>query len=598
MNRIKNYPLLFTALPVLLGILLIYLPDLQNGFVWDDSTSFFTNPMYRDPANIHKALTGALIYQQNYFRPLPVLSFLIQIHLFEISALRMHLVSILLHVFNTFMVMLIAVNYLRDLDKSRAYPTVALVGLIYGLHPALIEPVSFISSRFDMMLTAFLLTALYADIRISNQWWRALAVGLLFLLAALCKEMAVGFAIALPLWHLVRSGADWPGSKKYLESLKKHGELKVYSSIVIFGLVYLLLRYFALGFLYDSTFYKNDLNLTLLQHLALVGLSAFRYLSLLFFPLGKINVAHQLPNNLDFNNYQVVVGYVLLIGIPALAWYARKQRVTLIAGFAMVVAGLLPLLGIIPLPRNPSMFFSESFLPFPVALLVLALIRPLNNLVNPAMPAWRSMCFAIRFGLGFWILLAAFTVVTTIPLWKSNVTLWTWAKLADPGNDEARLNLVSALVAEHQYRRAVEESTYLVGRYDNNDVVWNGFASGLAGLGKYKEARAAAEHALRLNPLSIHNQFTVAQIDYLLQDYADAESLLNSVLRENPEHVSANILLANLYKKTNRQTLSVRIMKNAISRLPAGRERRLLEEWLSNLPDQFGPAPNSGAGQN
>lgn len=592
MKIAKQYPWLITLIPVLLGVLFIYLPDLNNGFVWDDNISF-NDPMYRDPANLKQALIGALIYQQNFFRPLPILSFLIQIHFFELSAARMHLVSVLLHTFNTLMVMLIAVDFLRKLNKSRIYLSAALVGLVYGLHPALIEPVSFISTRFDMMMTAFLLSALYADSRITNQWWRAAAVGFLFLLAALCKEMAVGFAFALPLWHFFKSGANWSCMKQYLENLKRNGEFKVYMAIVIFGLVYLLLRYLALGLIYNSSYYGNPLELTAVGHLSLIGLSVYKYLTLLLFPLGKINVAHPLPKNLDFGNYQVLLGYILLFGVPALAWFTKKRRFALIAGFSMVIAGLFPVLGIIPLPRNPAMFFSESFLPFPAALFVLALIRPLNSLVSPVDQALRSTYFSIRFGIGFWVLLAVFTVTTTIPIWKSDITLWTWAKVTDPGNDEVRLNLVWGLLAEHQFQRAVEESTYLTKKYGDKDVVWNDLASGLAGLGKYKEAKEAAETALRLKPYDIKNESTLAQIDYLSKEYPAAESLVKSVLQNDPQNVQAIILLANIYKKTNRLSLAESSMRKAISRLPMGRKRHLLENWLVSLPGQTDQVPAS-----
>ena len=584
MNRIKNYPLLFTTLPVLLGILLIYLPDLKNGFVWDDSTSFFSNPMYRDPANIQKALTGALIYQQNYFRPLPVLSFLIQIHVFEISAAQMHLVSILLHVFNTFMVMLIAVKFLRDLDKPRVYLSAALAGLIYGLHPALIEPVSFISSRFDMMLTAFLLTAIYADIRISNQWWRAFAVGLLFLLAALCKEMAVGFAIALPVWHFLKSGAKWPGLRSYIKDAGQQGEIKVYIAVVIAGFVYLVLRSLALGIVFDSSFYHHDTtHLALSAHLALIGVSVFKYLSLLFFPLGKISVAHPLPENLEFGNPEALLGYAFLILAPAIAWFGGKQRLMIIAGFAMVLAGLLPILGLIPLPRNPAAFFSESFLPFPAALLALVLIRPLNSLVNFNHAGSRGTKLALGTLLGFWLLLSAFTVTTTIPIWKSDMTLWAWARATNPGNDEVRLNLAHAYLSEHRYAQAIDELNKLVPKYGDTDVVWNYLSYGLVGLGRYNEAKEAAEHALQLNPSETRNKLALAQIEYQLENYPAAESLLGSVLDKNPQEIPAIILLANVYKKTNRLANAEQDMRKAISKLPLGRNRRLLQAWLQDL---------------
>jgi len=593
-NKIKIHPWLFSVLPVLLAVIFIYLPDLKNGFVWDDKISFFGDPMYRDPENIKKALTGALIYQQNYFRPLPVLSFLVQIHVFNLTAARMHMVSILIHAINTLLIMLIVIEFLQRLKKPHLYVTSIIIGLIYGLHPALIEPVSFISSRFDMMMTMFLLFALYADIRLKNHMGRAFMVGLMFLLAALSKEMALGFVFALPFWHLARSEQQWPKIKNYWNDLIIRGHMHAYVSIFLFGLVYLLLRYKALGFLYDSSYYKNPLYLDLYQHISLVGYSAYKYFTLLFFPLGKITIAHPLPAKLDFSNYQVLIGFVILIGLPAMAFAVRKNTFYFLAGLLMVVGSLFPVLGIILVPRNPSMYFAESFLTFPVAVLVLALSYPVNLLLSKNSAISRNTSTAMKSGIGLWLLLSAFTVVTTIPIWKSDFTLWKWAIAVDPGNDESKLNLVSALNENQQYKQAVHEANNLLTKYPENDVLWKELATALAGLGDFAQAKSAAEKAVDLNAGRLQNRMMLAQIEYLNNDYKSAESNILILLQTDPRYVAANILLANIYKKTNQTEKAIRTMKIAIASQPAGKQRLSLEHWLEKLEEERGYENTAG----
>ncbi|MGW8248082.1 MAG: tetratricopeptide repeat protein [Acidiferrobacterales bacterium] len=495
----------------------------------------------------------------------------------------MHLFSIALHLINVCLIMLIAADVLRKLDKSRIYPTAAVMGLIYGLHPALIEPVSFISTRFDMMMTSFLLTALFADTRIEHHWWRAFAVGFLFLLGALSKEMAVGFAIALPIWHFLISGAEKINWHDYFKRIKSRGDLKVYFAIFISGIVYLYLRYQALGHIYDSNYNAGSTDFTPLQHIALFGMSIFKYLALLLFPLAKINVAHPLPNPIGPDNVQVILGYALLVGIPAIAWMSKANRVAIIAGFALVLAGLLPVTGIIPLPRNPGMYFSESFLPFPMALFVLVLAKPINKIVNPQPGTPREIVKAARGGLSVWLLLALFTVWSTIPVWNNNITLWLWAKSANPHNLQVSNNLSAAYVVAKRYTEAVDEAKAGVKLDENDDFSWNNLALGLNGLGRFQRAEYAAKRAIKLDPEETRNRVTLARIYYFSKNYKAALESSKSILKVNPDDISTLVLIANVYKETGKTSQARKFMQMAIAKLPAGQERLLLRKWLENL---------------
>jgi cytochrome c biogenesis factor len=75
--------------------------------------------------------------------------------------------------------------------------------VVYGVHPALVEAVAFISCRDDLLVTTFLLLALLAHARwMGRKFLRPLGVGLAFLAAALTKEMAIVLPPALVLWSI------------------------------------------------------------------------------------------------------------------------------------------------------------------------------------------------------------------------------------------------------------------------------------------------------------------------------------------------------------------------------------------------------------
>lgn len=115
-------PLWLIALPSLL-VLLLFLPALGNGFVWDDNITFFQAPHYRDPnlLSLGDAFTTPFIYSTNYYRPLVVISFMLQLRTLGVDAFGLHLSSILLHCINTLLLILVARALLPTLYKRMPF---------------------------------------------------------------------------------------------------------------------------------------------------------------------------------------------------------------------------------------------------------------------------------------------------------------------------------------------------------------------------------------------------------------------------------------------------------------------------------------------
>ena len=196
---------LLPAIPVLI-VVLVFLPVLGSRFVWDDDIFLSDLLVYRAPTPALVGLLRPFVLSPNYFRPLVVLTFLVELRLWPESPGMFHLSNLLLHACNTLLVTLLA-RWLWPIDGANALPPYGrwlplIAGLLYGLHPALIESVAFVSSRFDLLMTTCLLLALLFDLRLRGRLvTRALLVGLLLLLALLAKEMAAAFVLVLPVWH-------------------------------------------------------------------------------------------------------------------------------------------------------------------------------------------------------------------------------------------------------------------------------------------------------------------------------------------------------------------------------------------------------------
>ncbi|MEN3001825.1 MAG: hypothetical protein ABDI19_08300, partial [Armatimonadota bacterium] len=85
--------LVWIAVPTL--VILLYLPALSFGFVWDDEQVLFGRADYHDPAQWLQAVRQPLDFSPNYFRPLALSTLLVQIWLWRDNPLPFHLVNVL-----------------------------------------------------------------------------------------------------------------------------------------------------------------------------------------------------------------------------------------------------------------------------------------------------------------------------------------------------------------------------------------------------------------------------------------------------------------------------------------------------------------------
>src|SRR5262249_53385997 len=151
--------------------------------------------------------------------------------------------------------------------------------LFYGLHPALIEPVVWISAQFDLLVTFFTLASVLLNRTLRSLWIRALAVAFCFFLAACAKESAITIPLLLLLfdWMGVDAGhpRDWTGQLRALFQR----QWPVYASILTAGACYLALRYWALGMLVHPITREPMLSLERWQTISFTYLTYWRILA-------------------------------------------------------------------------------------------------------------------------------------------------------------------------------------------------------------------------------------------------------------------------------------------------------------------------------
>lgn len=540
----------FTWLPPLLALLL-YLPALHGGLVWDDPL-FLHHPLYRTPVDGAQVLSRPFVLSPNYYRPLAVTSFL----LFGTAPGPQHLANLLLHGVNTALVTLLAMRLFRR-ERDEWPWRVLAAPLLYAVHPALVEGVAFISGRFDLLVTAFLLLALLADHALRGHGWlRPLTVGAAVLVAALSKEMAAGFLFLLPLWHLATG--DSPSFRRLVQR-----EWPVYLAVLLALAAYGGIRYAALGYLYLPAGGNPLPTGSPFQHVLLVARSLAEYLLLAVWPFTALRPIHYspLPIAMDDGRAWLSLAVCLAVLTGVVLWLRREACSGALAAAAFVA--LLPVLNILPLELGGGAFVAERFLLFPLALLALAV----------GAVASQERRRALRPVLAVWGLAAVAVVQLTVPHWRSDQTLWEWGIRRAPQSPTPYTNL--ALVAVNQGNPALglmlaEEA---LARDPNDDSAHNHRGLALFHLGRHQEAEASFARAVELAPASAlywSNRAGALREQGRLQEAG--RMLLDEALRRDPALWVAHFNLGLVYLKADRPDLAVQALSDALRLAPPGEQ--------------------------
>jgi tetratricopeptide (TPR) repeat protein len=442
-------------------------------------------------------------------------------------------------------------------------------GMIFGLHPVLIEGVAFISSRFDLLMTTFMLLGLLADHSLRGRPSRSLLVGLAFLAAALTKEMAAAFVLVLPLWHLATGDERRPS----LRSLRSSGNLGVYAAVLITGLTYLGIRYFSLGYLLSANAPGSIAAGTVVQHILLVGKSIASYTITALWPFTTLSPIHfgTLPIATSDPAAWIALVFVALLLFGVIVWIRRAQSTGWLALSALLA--LLPVINVVPLQLGGGAFIAERFLMFPMAMLALAVSgllrapteKPARQAATPAASprgAWLAA--------GLWVLASLVTIQLILPMWRDDLTLWMWAAQRAPQSATPYTNLSLQYSSMGLNDLAVQVAQHALTLDQNNADAWNDLGLAYFGQKSYADAQSAFDKASSLQPENALFWNNLAGALREQNQLGDAEKILiDKSLKLNPNLPAAYLNLGMVYLSADRPDLALPYLQRAMELLPA-----------------------------
>ncbi len=436
------------ALAALVGI--VYLPVLELGYVWDDWELFVNNPALHTWDLAWDAILQPVIPATGFFRPLVLGSFSLEFLSLGVTPSFSHGINLAIHLGNTILVGLLALRLTTTARLSLGSWRVITLTLLYGLHPALIEPVAWVVGRFDLLVTFFMLLGLWGYLALRG-WGCDIWVTLCFLLAALSKEMAVTLPLLLILFYLGRidQGINWRDiPKTWLVS----GEWRLYVLLGLASGTVILLRQMTLGFIGGSSIADTVQFEGPVQHLAFIGQTLLFFLRMSLWPFADLNPQHPInPVALGPEDFWMgLTAFLIAILALTLLIRARCWPALLMAGWLIA---LLPVLNIITLPTGGNIGH-ERFLTLPLGLLVLGL----GTLPAPPVSVAMQRALPLLLG-GLIVLYLGFSVINirvTLPLWSNELTLWSWAYARHPQTSKVQLNYISAAISAGELGKAKE----------------------------------------------------------------------------------------------------------------------------------------------
>jgi tetratricopeptide (TPR) repeat protein len=479
---------------VLAATFFVYALTMRFGFVYDDFDQIVHNPRVHSIHFLPQYFTTDVWAQlehhpQNLYRPLFLTWLLANFKLFGTHPSYWHLTTILMHLAVAFLVYVLA----RKLIPGQ--PLAALVAVaIFALHPSHVEAVAWISGVTEPLAAVFFLGSFlcYLEYRARKGGMAWLASSLVLCAAAiLAKETAVVLpAIIVSYEWFLRPQAAY----ETLSSSKKKLLLAFVAAapFAVLDIIYFVLRMTALhGIAHGFP------DVPLWRSLVTLPIVIVSYLSQLCVP---VNLAPYYDVEYASGTNTILPVLVLLSLAFGIWWWARKINSRLpqflSAWFLFTIAPVMALFVVI------SRYFNvhDRYLYLPsIAFALLAGQITASSFERLRMRNKAYLAAAVM----LWVIALGLATRHQAGFWKDNLTLYARGAEIAPRNVLAKLNFASALF-------------------------WKG---------RYADAFALAEQAVRLDPTMPVNLNAAGQAAYYMGNYPVAESYYLRALAIAPPQV-------------------------------------------------------------
>lgn len=542
---------------------LVYANSLSGAFVFDDTKQIVGNPSLHSWSNIFRAFSNDVWSFQRatltkdipppYYRPLFTIYLTINYQLFGLWEPGWHLMNLLVHTTATVFVYYLLRRLSGDIVIA------SLTALLFGVHPAHVESVSWISGIPDPLAALFYVPSLIWYVRYRQEgggkWLIASVVA--YGLAALCKETPLALPLVFVVWELTQQR----GRKKFGTRFRETAWLLVPYAAVAAG--YLLLRFSVLGRLsWKHPFMARVPDNAIWMTVPYVFVNYFRHL-VAPFRLSLIYGTSFIMSASD-PRFLVPAGLLLLMAAILLI-YRKKLDAGIWLALALIIAPLLPVLNLKVF--HYEYIIQDRYLYLPsigfCSLVVLIIVRLARG----------NQKLTLAVG---GIIILAFGVSTIVQnrVWHDAVALWQRAIFYAPESWSTHYNLGLAYLNSKQSELALRELEEAKRLNPAEATIYNNLALAQAALGDLHGAIANSKEALALDPTTIEAHNNLGAFLYAQGSYSAASSEFALVLMRDPESVSAHFNLGRTFAAMNNHVQAIREFESLLAGAPNDIEAR------------------------
>ena len=482
------------AVPVLLAVL-VYVPALHNGFIWDD-------PLVLQQLRALRSLGDLVVLPpaipRYYFRPLIFVSYWFDRSLVGEVPYWFHASVIGWHALNTLLVFLLA---------RRLFPgdwlTATGGALLFAVYPGHVESVAWMAGRSDVIVCTFVvLTVVLATQH--DRLWSAWAAGGTLLLGLLAKELAVAALVLVPLFDVMSTGR--------LYGLR-------YVPLAIAAAIYFVLRSMALGVMVGGLPTGAAPAQAAIDVLAAVGFYVVRAVV----PVGLCGYIPDVPRSLIY----VFVGLIVPSAALGFSVWARR-RASWALGFlaAWFFVTVAPSLTVI-VRRSASAVVADRYLYVPSVASCVLLAWALTRLAQRRRLDARWPALAI----GAVSLVWAAQAIPYTRVWTDNLTFWSAVVATSPADALPYRELATALIDRGQLaeaERALQQAVAAKGGAEARAMTYNNLGNLYRRQGRHDEALQAFETGLKIatHPILYHNLGMTLMVKLQEQRGGDQDAVL------------------------------------------------------------------------
>lgn len=439
--------MLFLLIALLLFGLFLYWRTLYFDYVWDDPLLFLDKTALLNESLSWRLLSEPVLPGTSYLRPLVFLTFFAEFRIFGQSPIISHGVNLVIFLVNISILFFVTRRISLLLGKT-GWGVAFCTSLMYAAHPALVESVAWVSGRFDLLVTTFILLSVLVYLSDVAGWLRNALLVLIMLSGLFSKELAFVIPIVLfCVWIACNSSGEEGALQVFVRAMKANAKL-----FSLLGLTFFLYLYIRAGTV--NGIYHVELNGDYIKSVWWEGLLPIQalkfYLSQIFVPFSNVNPLHPISDLEPWGIRSLIGSAVLLLFFAFWLTCAVRSRS---ASAWLGLAGLfciLPVIHLIPLSIRDNIGH-ERFMTTALAFFCMAVaFIPYDKIfeaIKIAADRGRKITTLLLVG---WLALAVSTVHSILPFWSSDLQLWNWAYRAHPNIEVARYNYLYGALQDNR----------------------------------------------------------------------------------------------------------------------------------------------------